>query len=119
MYPTASHARGQREDVEFTLTRSDLNDAAKHRCYHHNAANRIEIPLKARSHVIPESKFMVENTNECALVQNTTAVVLEAMVLELIVHAAANIVEMFVQALVTLQKTPFLDSRILYGTLRS
>ena len=52
------------DDVACTLTMRAFHNAAKHRCDHDKAANRIEIHLKAQHHVISSFKFVFEYTYE-------------------------------------------------------
>ena len=85
------------------------HDPASHGCDHHDTVNRIEIRLKIRRHNIPVFRFAIEHTaNVGAPVCVVISRVFKAIASELIVHAAANGVELFGQTLVLLQTTPFL-----------
>ncbi|GFV81256.1 hypothetical protein TNCV_4772831 [Trichonephila clavipes] len=57
-------------------------------------------------------RFVVNQLIEDAPVCNAASRVTAVMVSELRVHAAANVVELFVQTLVVLQTTPMLDSEL-------
>ncbi|GFW91961.1 hypothetical protein TNCV_2152411 [Trichonephila clavipes] len=61
------------------------------------------------------TRFVVDHTIEDAPVYDAASRVAAAMASELRVHAAANVVELFVQTLVVLQTTPILDSRLVTG----
>ncbi|GFU69046.1 hypothetical protein TNCV_4457731 [Trichonephila clavipes] len=54
--------------------------------------------------------FVIDNTIEFVPVCDLASMVAAAIVPQLIVHAVANVVELFVQTLVVLQKTLVLDS---------
>ncbi|GFW05002.1 hypothetical protein TNCV_597961 [Trichonephila clavipes] len=85
-------------------------DAAKHGCDHFDAVNITWIPLKKRRVNICVPRFVVDHTIEDAHVCDLASRVATAMVSELRVHAAANVLDLFVQAFAVLQKTPVLDS---------
>ena len=79
-----------------------FHDAAKYGCDHHDAINKMKIRLKTRRHTIPAFRFVVERTTKVAQVSDAASRVMEAMDAKLAVHAAANVVELFVRALVVL-----------------
>ena len=81
------------DDVKCTL-------ATTHGCDHHDAVNRIEIRLKRQRHAISAFRSIAEHTTEGAPVCNAELSVAEAMIAELAVHDAANVVELFVQTFV-------------------
>lgn len=56
------------------------------------------------------SRFVVDRTFAGACVCDVASRVAEGMVTELTDHDAADVVELFEQTLVVLQRTPFLDS---------
>ena len=87
-----------------------MHDADKLECDYYNAAKKIEIRLETRHHAILELKIVVEHATKDALVSDVSSRVVETMVTELIVHAAANVVELFVKTLVDLKITPLLTS---------
>ena len=89
-----------------------LPDATKHGCDHHDATNRIKIPMKTRHHAIPASRFVIGHIIEGASICYVVSSVVEDMVVELNAQDAANVVELFVQILV-LQTTPFLDTGLM------
>ena len=96
--------------VECTLAIFVLHDGAKHRCNHHDGLNRIKIRLKIRRHAIPTTKFVVDHAVESTPACNVTLRIFKGMEAEMRDHVVANIVELFVQILIILQKTRFLDS---------
>ncbi|GFV61503.1 hypothetical protein TNCV_3892931 [Trichonephila clavipes] len=61
------------------------------------------------------TRFVVDSTTEDAPVCVAASRVAAAMVSELRVHAAENVVELFVETLAVLQTTPILDSRLVKG----
>ena len=69
---------------------------------HHDAVNRIYIRLKKRRHSIPPYRIVVKHIIESSFVWDISTKVTEAKVVELIVHAAENVVELFVQVLFVL-----------------
>ena len=66
--------------------------------------------MKPRCHAILASRFAFERTTEDSPVSDVAASVAEAMVAEMTVHVAANIIELLALTLVTLQTIPFLES---------
>ena len=99
----------QHEVVKCTLVIYVPYDAAKHRCHHHDDVNTIEIHLKTRLHSISASRFVVKHTvvdvSVCAVASSIT----DTTVVELTIQAAKNILVLFMQTLVFLQTTSFLD----------
>lgn len=69
-------------------------------CDNHYAVNRHGIRIKTRRHVIHASRFAVDHTIDGTSVCDVSSKVAGAMFTELTGHAAANIVELFVQILV-------------------
>ena len=67
------------------------------------------IRLKTQHHTIPAFRFIVEYTIKHAPVSGVVSRIYEAMVAELTVQSAANVVELFVKIFV-LYTTPFLHS---------
>ncbi|GFW89873.1 hypothetical protein TNCV_2425301 [Trichonephila clavipes] len=59
--------------------------------------------------------FVVDPTNEDAPAGDAASRVAAALVSELRVHAATNVVELYVQTLFVLRTTPLLDSGLLTG----
>ncbi|GFX74063.1 hypothetical protein TNCV_490271 [Trichonephila clavipes] len=72
--------------------------AVKHRCDPLDAENRTWIPLKRGRLTIRAPRFTVEHTFKNAPVSDSASTVPTAMVSELRVHAAANVIDMFLQA---------------------
>ena len=64
--------------------------------------NRIKIRLKTPHHASPASSFVVEHTIEGAHVFDVASGLAEAMIIELVIHAAASVVELFTQILFAL-----------------
>ena len=90
-------------------------------CHQHDNVKRIEIQLKTGRHDIPVTRFVVEHPIEGFPVCDETSRIAEDMVAELIDHAFSNVVILFVETLVALQTTLFLDSGFvtwLYNPLR-
>ena len=111
----------QYDDVECTLAVCVLHDAAKHECGHHDPVYRTWIRRKRRREAIPASRFVVHDTIGGAPVCDTASRVVDTIVAVLTVHAAANVVELFVQTQVVLQTIAFLDSGFvtsLYDSVR-
>nr|XP_042905767.1 neuroligin-1-like [Parasteatoda tepidariorum] len=84
-----------------------LHDVAKHGCGHRGAVYRAWIRLKRRRLAIPASGFIVDLTIGGA---PSDAV---SMVVVMTIHAAAKVVELFVQTLV-LQMALFVDSGVVH-----
>ncbi|GFT22409.1 hypothetical protein TNCV_3273811 [Trichonephila clavipes] len=59
------------------------------------------------------TRFVVDHTIEDTLICDAASRVAAALISELRVHAAANVIELFVQTLVVLQTTPTLDSGLM------
>ncbi|GFV88773.1 hypothetical protein TNCV_3355251 [Trichonephila clavipes] len=72
------------------------------RMRHLDAVNRTRIHLKRQRPAIGVPRFIVDLTFEDAPVCDANSREIAVMVSELRVHAAANVVEMFVQTLVIL-----------------
>ncbi|GFS93041.1 hypothetical protein TNCV_532451 [Trichonephila clavipes] len=106
---------GQYDDDECTLPISVHCDATEHRCDHHDADKKnpdsSEIMTSHHSCI----RFVDDPTIEDSPVCGAASRVVAVMVSELRVHAAANVVELFVQTLVVLQTTPILDSGLVMG----
>ncbi|GFV72198.1 hypothetical protein TNCV_995701 [Trichonephila clavipes] len=100
VYPIATipslQVMGQYNDDECTLLMRVYHDTTKHGCDHLNAANRTCIHLKKRRLAICMPRFVVDHNIENFLVCDAASWVAAAMVSELRVHAAANVVELFV-----------------------
>ena len=90
----------QYDDVKCTLVILVFHDATKHGCDHHCAVNSIEFCLKTRHHTIPASRFVVEQTIGGSLLSDGASRVVEVMV-----DAASNFVELLVRKLFVLQTT--------------
>ena len=58
--------------------------------------------------MIPVSRFVIEHTIEDAPVYDTASRVAKAMITELTIHAAENVIELFMRHFFAM--TPFLDS---------
>ena len=86
-------------DVESSLATCVLHDAAKHGDEHHDAVKRIGILLKTQGHAIISSKCVVEHSIEGC---DASSRIDKAMVANLRIHAAANIIKLFVETLVLL-----------------
>ncbi|GFX60713.1 hypothetical protein TNCV_4976891 [Trichonephila clavipes] len=98
----------QYDDDECMLTKCVHQYAAKHGYDHFDIVDRTWIHLKNDvSPLVPQ--VHVDHTIEDAPVCDEASRVAVAMVSELRVHTAANVVELFVQILV-LKTTPILDS---------
>ncbi|GFU38284.1 hypothetical protein TNCV_2432821 [Trichonephila clavipes] len=82
------------------------HDTSKHGCDHLGAINRTWIHLKKSRLTIRLTRFIADHTIEDAPVCDAASRVATAMVSVLRVHAAAYVVELFVQTLVVLQATP-------------
>ncbi|GFW28463.1 hypothetical protein TNCV_4641281 [Trichonephila clavipes] len=93
---------GQYDDDECKLPMCFRYDAIKHGCDHLDAVNRTWIHLKKEHLTIRAPRFIVDHTIEDAPVCDPASRVAATMVSELRVHAAANVVELFVQTLIVL-----------------
>ncbi|GFW26211.1 hypothetical protein TNCV_3397071 [Trichonephila clavipes] len=95
-----------------------LQDAAKHGCDHLDALDRTRINMKK---CLTIRVIFVHRTIEETPLCDTASRVAAAMVLKLRIHAAANVVELFIQTPAVLQTYPILDSGLitcLYVSLR-
>ena len=95
-----------------TLVTYVLRSTAKYEYDHHDSLNKFKIRLHARHLAIPASRFVFEHIIDCPHVCDVANRVAKAIVVELTVHAAANVVELFMHTVVILQTTPFLDARL-------
>ncbi|GFY25671.1 hypothetical protein TNCV_2487911 [Trichonephila clavipes] len=86
------------------------HDATKHGCDHLDALNRTWIPPKKWRLTICGPMFVVDHTIEYTPVSDAVSNVAADMVSELRIHAAANVIELFVLTLVFLQASPILNS---------
>ncbi|GFX21599.1 hypothetical protein TNCV_1400131 [Trichonephila clavipes] len=82
------------------------HDSTKHQCDHLDAVKRTCIHLKKLCIPIRVPRFILDHTIEDAPVCDATSRVAAAIVSQLRVNAAANMVELFMQILVTLLTTP-------------
>ena len=82
---------------------------AKHGYEHHDVVKRLEIHPKRLVNLV--NRFVVKQFIEGAPI-NVESMIAEDMVTEQTAHAAANVVELFVQTFL-FQTTIFLDSRFL------
>ncbi|GFU87884.1 hypothetical protein TNCV_964401 [Trichonephila clavipes] len=87
----------QCDDDERTLPMYVYHDAPKHGCVHLDLVNKIWIHLKKSCLAIHAPRFVIDPTIEDAPVCDALLRVLAAIVSELRVPAAANVVEQFVQ----------------------
>ncbi|GFV81237.1 integrase catalytic domain-containing protein [Trichonephila clavipes] len=87
-------------------------DAAKHKCNHFDTVSRTWNHVKIRRLAIRTPRFIVDYTIEDAPVCDAASRVATAMVSELRVLAAENVVELYVRTLVVLQTTPILESEL-------
>ena len=80
-------------------------DNHSRRCHeydHYNAVESIKILPKTRRHVIAAARFIDKCAIECDYFRDITSKTDEAMVAELTVYAAANLIEFVVYTLVIL-----------------
>ncbi|GFV95273.1 hypothetical protein TNCV_4586481 [Trichonephila clavipes] len=87
-----------------------LHDAAKHGCDHLDAVSRTVNNVNKMASRHSCTSFDVDHTIEDAPVCDAASRVAAAMVSELRVYVAENVIELFLQTLVVLQTTPILDS---------
>ena len=71
-------------------------------CFKHNLDSYVK-----HNATIPASWFAIDNTIEDIPVYDALLSLIEHMITELTVYAAENVVKVFVQTLVLLQKTTF------------
>ncbi|GFW41309.1 hypothetical protein TNCV_1003021 [Trichonephila clavipes] len=71
------------------------HDTVKHGCDHLDAVNRTWIYLKKRRIANSTPRFIIDPTNENTPVCDAVSRVAAAMVSKLRVHAAVNIIELF------------------------
>ena len=83
-------------------------DDPKHGCEHNEAVNRIQVYLKTQRDGIPVSRFGPEDTIEGFPISNKASALIKAIVANLKVHAAVNVVKLIMQILLVLQTAPFL-----------
>ena len=95
----------QIDDVKCTLASCAVDVAAKYECDHQGNAKRIVIRLKMLRQADPASTFSVEHISKSAPVCDVASREDESIVLQLTVHAAANVIELFVHTLLVLQTT--------------
>ena len=83
--------------------------------------NKTEFRLIILDHTILASRFVIKLIAEGALACDLVSRVFKVIVADLSLHAAANIIELFVQIFVVLQGTKFLESVLMmwpYDSLR-
>ena len=90
---------GPYDDIERMWATCILCDVPKHGCDHHDAANRIEICMKARLFLLLGSSL---NTPLKVLNSDIMSKMAEAMVTELTVRASSNVINQFMKALIVL-----------------
>ena len=100
-------------DNKCTPSTCVLHDVSKNSCNPLDVVNRIEIHMKIWFFTTSGSKYVVIYIIEGAPVCDVAYRVAEAMTAELRVHAAASVIQLFVQEFVFLQTTPFLDLGVL------
>ncbi|GFW66045.1 transposable element Tc3 transposase [Trichonephila clavipes] len=98
------------DDHERMLPTCVHHDFTIQGCAHLDTVNRIWIHLKKGLLTIPAPRFLVDHTIEDIPLCDAAAGLATSMVTELRVHAAANVVELFVQTFVVLRTIPILDS---------
>ncbi|GFV91843.1 hypothetical protein TNCV_2975151 [Trichonephila clavipes] len=101
---------GQYDDDECTLSICFHHDAAKHGCDYLDTVNRTWCHLKKGHFAIRAPRIVVDHTINDVPVCVAALRLAAAMISELRVHAAAYVVDLFVQILVVLQTTLILNS---------
>ncbi|GFU50631.1 hypothetical protein TNCV_235931, partial [Trichonephila clavipes] len=70
---------------------------------------QVQMPMQLQHDATAHQRFVVDHAIEDTSVCDAASIVVAAIVSKLRVHAAANVIELFVQILVVLQLTPILD----------
>ncbi|GFV31075.1 hypothetical protein TNCV_4814081 [Trichonephila clavipes] len=86
------------------------HDASKHVCYHLGAVNKTWIGVRKSRLAIFVPRFVIDHAIQDTPLCDAASRVVAALVSKLRVHAAANVIEIFMQTLIVSQITPISDS---------